>query len=79
MRVHGHTITWGTQTGVGGASCKAEWYQQIRAWWAARREARRQAQFAAFEHRWDARREVVRPLPADAVLETVLRLYGLTR
>jgi hypothetical protein len=78
MRIQGQTITWGTPTDVGHASRRGMWAQQIRAWWAARRAARWQAQCAALERRWDARREVVRPLPAEAAMEMVTRLYGLT-
>jgi hypothetical protein len=78
MHIHGQTITWGTPTDVGRARRRGGWAQQIREWWAARHAARQQAQCAALERRWDARREVVRPLPADAALEMVTRLYGLT-
>jgi hypothetical protein len=78
MRVHGQTITWESQTGVGGASRSGGWAQPLRAWWAARRAARRQAQVAALERRWDARREALRPRPAEAALQLVTRLYGLS-
>jgi hypothetical protein len=87
MRVHGQTITWGSQAGVGGASRSGEWYQQLREWWAAHRAVRQHAQLAACERRWDARREVVRPLAAEAAMDMAAaqgtlsmatRLYGLT-
>jgi hypothetical protein len=77
----------GTPTDVGRARSKSGWYQQLRAWWAARRAARQYAPFAACEHRWDVRREVVRPLPAgtamdlaaaQGALSMATRLYGLT-
>ena len=78
MRVHGQTITWGSQTDVGRARRRGRWYQQLREWWANHHAARQDAQVAAGERRWDARREVLRPLPADTALEMVTRLYGLT-
>jgi hypothetical protein len=78
MRVHGHTITWETQTDVGRARRTRGWYQPLRAWWANHRAARQDAQLAACEYRWDARREVLWPLPAEAALELVTRLYGLS-
>ena len=78
MRVHGHTITWGTRTAVGRTRRTRGWSQPLRAWWANHRAARQDAQLAACEYRWDARREALRPLPAAAALELVTRLYGLS-
>jgi hypothetical protein len=86
MRVHGHTITWGTPTEVGRTHRKHEWTHQLRAWWAAHRTARQQAALVACEHRWDARREVVRPRSAEAAMDLAAaqgtlsiatQLYGL--
>jgi hypothetical protein len=86
MQVYGHTITWGSQTGVGGASRRG-WYQQLREWWAARHAAHPHAPFAACKRRWDAKHEVVRPLPVGAVMDMAAaqgalslgtQLYSLT-
>lgn len=78
MRVHGHTITWGTQTAVGRTRRARGWSRPLRAWWANHRAACRQAQRAACEYRWDASREALRPRPAEAALALVIRLYGLS-
>ena len=78
MQVHRHTITWGIQTAVGQARRTRGWSQPLRAWWANNRAARQDAQLAACEYRWDARCEVLRPRPAEAALELVTRLYGLS-
>jgi hypothetical protein len=78
MRVHGHTITWETPTDVGRARRTRGWPQPLRDWWVNHRAARRQAQVAAYERRWDARREAPRPRPGEAALALVTRLYGLS-
>ena len=58
-------------------------YQQLSAWWAAQKPARRQAQTAAHHAHWDATHERVRPLPAEATaqaaLTVVTMLYGLSQ
>jgi hypothetical protein len=65
MTAHGHTATLGTHIGSGQAT--QGWYAQAKAWLAARRAARR----AALNGYWDAGREAVRPLRADAALDMV--------
>jgi hypothetical protein len=67
MTVHGHTATWGTHIGVGRANEAKRWYAPFKAWLAARHDARR----LALNARWDARREAVRPLRADAAIDMV--------
>jgi hypothetical protein len=67
MAAHGHTTTWGTQIGVGRTTQAQGWYAQFKAWWAARRDAKR----AALNAYWDARREAVRSFRADAAIDMV--------
>jgi hypothetical protein len=87
MRAHGHTTVWGTHIGIGRARGDASWYQQVKEWWQAHKIERQQTKLAALNACWDAEREVVRPLRAEAALEmvaaqhafsTAIRLYGLT-
>ena len=78
MQAHGHTTVWGTQIGVGRTSTSKGWYQQIKAWWAARNAMRREAKLAALAARWDAGREAVRVLHADAALDLVAPLHVLS-
>jgi hypothetical protein len=82
MRAHGQTTVWGTPIRVGRATNSQGWYQQLKAWWAARREAK----LATLSARWDARREVVTPFRAEAApemaaahstLSVATMLYGL--
>jgi hypothetical protein len=83
MRAQGHVLAWGTQAGEARASDAKGWYQQLKAWWAAHRAARRQARMAALDARWDATHERVRPLRAEATaqaaLTVVTMLYGLSQ
>jgi hypothetical protein len=71
MHVNGHTTIWGTPIGVGRARDTKSWYQQIKEWWAAYKAARHDAKLATLKARWDARRETVRPLRADAAADMV--------
>jgi hypothetical protein len=71
MHVNGHTTVWGTHLGVGRATDHQGWYQQLKDRWAAHKAARHDAKLATLRARWDARREVVRPLHADAASDMV--------
>jgi hypothetical protein len=71
MSLHGHTITWGTHLGTGRANDARSWYAQIKEWWAVHKAARHAAKIAALQSRWDAKREAVRPLHADAAPDLV--------
>jgi hypothetical protein len=83
MRAQGHSLVWETPAGEGRASDANGCYQRLKAWWAAQKAARRQAQMAALEACWDATHERVRPLPAEATaqgaLTMVSMLYGLSQ
>jgi hypothetical protein len=87
MRSHGHATVWGTYVGVDRARDGAGWYQWLREWWATYQVTRRQAKLEALNAYWDAKREAVRPLRAEAALEMVTargafsmvtKLYGLS-
>ncbi len=87
MWSHGHTTVWGTPIGASRAGSGAGWYQQLRQWWETHKLTRRQAKLAVRDAYWDAQREAVRPMRADAAPEmvaaqhaisTVTMLYGLT-
>jgi len=71
MHTHGQTTVWGTHIGVGQATDGKGWYQQLKAWWVAHTTARHEAKLATLRARWDARREAVRPLHADAAVDMV--------
>jgi hypothetical protein len=80
-------LVWGTHAGEGRAKDAHGWYQQLTAWWAARKALRRQARPAALDACWDAKREAVRPLRAETAPEMAAAqgaltmatlLYGLT-
>ncbi|MGH8063674.1 MAG: hypothetical protein ACRERE_00250 [Candidatus Entotheonellia bacterium] len=87
MQAHGHTTVWGSHISVGRARHTAGRLQQLRAWWAAYTARRRHAKLAALNGCWDAKREVLQPLRAEAApemaaaqgaLSMATQLYGLT-
>jgi hypothetical protein len=86
MRSHGHATVWGTPMAVGCAKKGARWYEELREWWATHKAMRREAKLAALTARWDATREALKPLKAEAACEmvaaehgcsTAITLYGL--
>jgi hypothetical protein len=76
MHANGHTTVWGTPIGVGHARDTESWYQQVKAWWAAHKAARHDARLATLKARWDARREAVRSLRADAAFDMVASTHA---
>jgi hypothetical protein len=78
MHANGHTTVWGTHIRVNRARDTKRWYQQLKAWWADHRAARRAAHFAALRARWDARREAVRPFHADAAIDLMAPAHPLS-
>jgi hypothetical protein len=78
MRAHGHAPVWWTHIGIGRATGGQGWYQQLKAWWSAHKTARHDAKLATLKTRWDARREAVRPLYADAAIDMVASTHAFS-
>ena len=78
MHATGHTTVWGTPIGVSRATDGKGWYQQLTECWAAHRAARHDAKLATLRARWDARREAVRPLDADAAIDMVASTHAFS-
>jgi hypothetical protein len=78
MNANGHTTVWGTHIGVGRARDMKGWYHEVKDWWAAHKTARHEARLATLKARWNARREAVRPLPADAALDLVASTHAFS-
>jgi len=85
MRAHGHTATWSMH--IGRARDAKGWYDHLTEWWTARKALRDDAKLAAIAARWDAKREALTPLRADAAPEMAVAygalsagtvVYGLT-
>jgi hypothetical protein len=78
MHTNGHTTVWGTHIGIGRARDTKGWYQQLREWWAAHKTVRQEARLAALTARWNARREVVRSLHADAAVDMIAPTHAFS-
>jgi hypothetical protein len=76
MRADGHVSVWRTHIGVGRATDGQGWYQQLKEWWTTHKAARHDATLATLNARWDARREAVRVLHADAAIDMVASAHG---
>jgi hypothetical protein len=76
MAAHGHATAWGTHLGVGRTRDVKRWYHELKEWWTAYKAARHEATLAALTARWDAKREAVRPLQADAASDMVAPAYA---
>jgi hypothetical protein len=76
MRAYGHASVWRMHIGVGRATDTKSWYQQVKDWWAAHQAARHDEKLATLRARWDARREAVRPLPANAAIDMVASTHA---
>jgi hypothetical protein len=86
MRAYGHASVWRMHIGVGRATDRKGWYQQLKAWWVARTAARHDAMLATLTARWDATREAVTPdrvaaapemAAAHQAISVATMLYGL--
>lgn len=76
MASHGHTTAWGTHIGVGRARDTKSWYAQLKTWWAAHKTAHNGARLVSPNTSWDARREAVRSLRADAAIDLALPTHA---
>jgi hypothetical protein len=84
MTVLGHTIAWGTHIDDRRTADARGWYASCKTWWANHKAAQLEAKRAAFNARWDAWREAVRPPHADAAYDmaaphtVAMTLYALS-
>ena len=87
MRAHGQTTVWGHHITVGRANHSVGWLQQVREWWTLYKATRRDKKLAALNGCWDAHREVLIPIRAEAAAEmatahgalsVITQLYGLS-
>ena len=72
MRSHGHTTEWEAQISVGRAKDAKSWYAELKDWWSAHKTAHHDAKLAALQSRWDAKREAVRVVHADAAAAMIV-------
>ena len=78
MHTNGHTTVWGTPIGIGRASKTRSWYQQLRNWWTAHKDARQQANLEALHRCWDAKREAVISQRAEAAPEMAAAHHAIS-
>ena len=78
MNANGHTTIWGTHVGIGRAHDVKGWYHELKDWWVAHKAARHEARLATLKTCWNARREAVRPLRADAALDLVASTHAFS-
>jgi hypothetical protein len=78
MHANGHTTVWGTQISVGRGRDAKGWYQRLHEWWAAHKATRQEAKLARLRAQWDASREAVRPLHADAAIDMVASTHAFS-
>jgi len=78
MRAQGQTSAWRTPIGLGRTTDDQSWYQQVQAWWATHKAARQEAKLATLRAHWDARREAVRPIHADAAIDMVASTHAFS-
>jgi len=78
MPAHGHASVWRTHIGIGRATDSKGWSQQLKAWWVAHKAACQEAKLATLKAHWDARREAVRPLHADAAIDMVASTHAFS-
>jgi hypothetical protein len=76
MHANRQTTVWETPIGVSCPRDTKSCYQQIRDRWTAYKAARHDAKLATLKARWDARREAVRPLRADAAIDMVASTHA---
>jgi hypothetical protein len=76
MRTQGPASVWKTHVGIGRAREAKGWSRQLQEWWTARKAARHDARLATINARWDARREAVRVLHADAAADMVVSAHA---
>jgi hypothetical protein len=69
MRTYRHTSVLGTHSGTGRAQDAKGWYAHLKAWWAAHTAMRHEAPRDTLTARWDAKREALTPVCAEAAAE----------
>ena len=78
MNANGHTTVWGAHIGVGRAHDIKGWYHELKDRWAAHKSARQAAKLGALRARWNAKRETVHPVYADAAVDLVAPTHAFS-